>query len=104
MSKKIAPGKWDPWLRVAAKNWAKFAGVAMIAFGMAIGLTLGRALIMSDREVSMWLAALVGTLTFGPVVIGALAVFPDVLTPLAYRALDEIDRKRQGVPGDEGSS
>ena len=99
MSKRIAPGKWDPWLRMAAKGWAKGVGVALILFGLVAGNRIADA-ILGDGNVGTMELALFGVVAGLPVAVGCPAVFPDILTPLAYRWLDEIDRKRQGLPTD----
>lgn len=97
MSKKIAPGKWDPWLRMAAKHRSTVIGSLMIAFGLVAGLRLAPS-VLEGGDVTTFELVLVGVVAVLPTAIGALAVFPDVLTPIVYRALDEIDRKRQGQP------
>lgn len=100
MSRKIAPGRWDPWMRIAAKSWAKVAGALMVAFGLVTGFSLAQKLVEADG-VSTFQLVLVGGVSVLPTVVGALALFPDILTPLAYRALDELDRRKQGAPDEE---
>lgn len=100
MSKKIAPGRWDPILRMAAKSWTKVVGVALIAVGMAVGLMLTKIVLLdTDREIGMWSVVLVAVPSMVPFALGAMAVFPNVVTPIVYRFL----AKKSGEQEEEGS-
>ena len=85
MSKRIAPGKWKPIKRQIAKTSSFVVGVAMIVFGLMMGKTLVEGAVASGTQPTMWGVILV----LVPLGIGAAAVFPSFIVPVAYRLIDK---------------
>jgi len=98
VSRLIAPGAWDPILRVLAKNWTKVIGVGLIIASVWIGWdATGKVLEIvrdSDREVTKWLILLTMAPAIVPFGLGAVMAMPDVFTPVVYRFLA---RKKAGT-------
>jgi hypothetical protein len=84
MSRFIAPGEWEPIKRQIAKTSSFVVGVLLIMWGVGIVRDLVAALQMGS-DISMTAAAL----GLAPVILGSLAVFPNVVTPIAYRLIDK---------------
>jgi len=95
MSQVIAPGKWHPVKRKAAKFLAPFVGFLMICFGLLTGYQLLVRLVgvvENGGEVSLPMLVLFGALTVVPTALGAAALFPNVVVPLLYRIIDKAGR------------
>ena len=82
--RNIAPGQWDGEKRQLAKAWALVVGGVLIVGGLRVADGIVRSL-ESGGTVGMWSVVLAGV----PLVIGSLAVFPNVLTPILYRLIDK---------------
>ena len=90
MSQKIAPGKWDADKRSKAKWLAPFFGFALMVVGAALFYVLIVNAYQAGRDPS-WVFGLVAMV---PMVLGLAAVFPNVVVPLIYRALDAADKDK----------
>lgn len=81
----IAPGKWDAAKRIKAKAVAPFVGFALMCFGAFLFYVLIVKAYDAGKEPS-WVFGLVAMV---PVVLGTAAVFPNVVVPLLYKAIEK---------------
>ena len=81
---QIAPGPWDAAGRKAAKVAAFVAGVLFVWWGSRMGMGLIDA-VEAGQPITMWSALL----PLVPITIGGAGIFPGVLTPIIYRAIDK---------------
>ena len=94
MSQIIAPGKWDPITRRLAKALAMLAGLGLMYLGGTLSMSVV-AVLKDGRDPSL----LSVVLALVPLGIGAVAVFPNVLTPLIVKAIDKWGKDPPDVTG-----
>lgn len=92
MSQYIAPGKWDPMKRQYAKGLGIVIGAGLIGIGGWLGNVLIVRTLEAGRDVTMWSVMI----PLVPIVLGGVAVFPNVVLPLAYRIIDRVGKDAPG--------